>query len=122
MQKNEQGKSFLDLTDEEIRQVVKDIFSPKKITCIKRHKKWDEITCNISMEWTTTDDNGKEVTYVHCDELTLMNPFDHGEDAIQIPFQVTAGDYNILKSFCYAKGVYGVSIKWLTDNPYLKKE
>ena len=38
---------FLDLTDEEIKQIVMDIFQPKKITCIKRNKKWDEITCKI---------------------------------------------------------------------------
>lgn len=103
MQKKEQGKSFLDLTDEEVRQVVTDMFSPKKITCIKRHKKLDEITCNIYTEWVSTDDDGKEVTDVCRDELTLMNPFDYGGDAIHVQFQITSRDYDMLKSFCYNK-------------------
>ena len=37
-------RDFLSLTDVEVKQLVNDMFEPKKVTCIKRSKKWDEIT------------------------------------------------------------------------------
>ena len=113
---------FLDLTDEEIKQIVMDIFQPKKITCIKRSKKWDEITCKIYTEWTTTEDDGTIINELIPDELTLKNPFDYGEEAIHVNFQVYSADYKKLKQFCFAKGIYGYSINFLLDNPYIKKE
>lgn len=64
--------------------------------------------------------DGKKVTELIPDELTLMNPFDYGEDAIHVQFQVNRADYDKLKQFCYAKGIYGASIIWLTNNPYMK--
>lgn len=112
---------FLDLTENEIRQIVNDIFSPKKITCIKKSKKYDEITCKIYTEWECHDDDGNLVPEVIPDEITLMNPFDYGEDSIQAPFQVTGQDYKKLKQFCFSKGIYGVSIDWLIDNPYMER-
>ncbi len=114
-------RNFIDLTDDEIREIVTDIFAPKKITCIKRSKKWDEITCKIYIEWETTDDDGNKIPELIPDELTLMNPFDYGKDAIQVQFPVNGEDYTKLKQFCFAKGIYGVSIKWLMDNPYVAR-
>ena len=114
-------RKFIDLTDDEIREIVTDIFAPKKITCIKRSKKYDEITCKIYTEWETTDDDGNKIPELIPDELTLMNPFDYGESAIQVQFQVDREDYTKLKQFCFAKGIYGVSIKWQMNNPYLAR-
>ena len=111
-------RKFLDLSEDEIKQIVTDIFSPKKITCIKKSKKWDEITCKIYTEWETTDDEGNEISEIIHDEITLMNPFDYGEDAIQAEFQLNGNDYKKLKQFCFAKGIYGASIEWLLNNPY----
>ena len=111
-------RKFLDLSEDEIEQIVTDIFSPKKITCIKKSKKWDEITCKIYTEWETTDDDGNEISEIIPDEITLMNPFDYGEDAIQAEFQLNGNDYKKLKQFCFAKGIYGASIEWLLNNPY----
>ena len=111
-------RKFLDLSEDEIKQIVTDIFSPKKITCIKKSKKWDEITCKIYTEWETTDDDGNEISEIIPDEITLMNPFDYGEDAIQAEFQLNGNDYKKLKQFCFAKGIYGASIEWLLNNPY----
>ncbi len=113
-----ESRNFLGLTDDEVRQIVTDIFAPKKITRIKRSKKYDEITCKIYTEWETTDDNGEVVPELIPDELTLMNPFNYGKDAIQVEFQVKNEDYTKLKQFCFAKGIYGASIKWLMNNPY----
>ncbi len=112
------SRKFLDLTDDEIRQVVNDIFSPKKITCIKKSKKWDEITCKIYTEWETTDDDGNKVDELIPDEITLKNPFDYGEEAIHADFQVNREDYCTLKQFCFAKGIFGYQIDWLLNNPY----
>lgn len=115
------NRKFTDLTIEEIRFIVNEIFSPKKITNIKVHKRDEEITCTIYTEWETTDDDGKLVTEVIPDDLIFRNPFDYGEDAIWAAFSLTADDYNKLKSFCYAKGIYGLSIKWLIHNPYIEQ-
>ncbi len=113
-----EARKFLDLTDDEIRQIVNDIFNPKKITCIKKSRKWDEITCKIYTEWETTDDDGNKVVYLNDDILTLRNPFDYGEDALHVEFMLRGDDYDKLRSFCFAKGIFGVSIDWLTNNPY----
>ena len=113
-------RSFLDLTDEEVRELVQYIFEPKKITCIKRNKKWDEITCKIYTEWNTTDDDGKEIVELIPDELTLKNPFDYGEEALHVDFQLHSTDYFKMKQYCYAKCIYGASIQWLIDNPFMK--
>ena len=116
-----ESKKFLDLTDEEVRQIVRDIFQPTKITCIKRSKQYDEITCKIYTEWSTTEDDGTVVDELIPDELTLKNPFDYGEEAIQVDFQVNSADYKKLKQFCFAKGIYGYAIDFLFDNPYITK-
>lgn len=111
-------RKFLDLSDNEIRQIVNDIFSPQKISCIKKSRKYDEITCKAYTEWTSYNDDGKEEVSVIPDEVVLRNPFDYGEGAIQAQFQLLAEDYNKLKAFCFSKGIFGASIKWLTDSLY----
>ena len=114
----ENSKKFTDLTKDEVRFIVTEMFNPKKVTNIKIHKRDDEITCTIYTEWETTDDDGKDIIVTIPDEVTLYNPFDYGERAIYADFSVNGSDYNKLKSFCYAKGIYGASIEWLTNNPY----
>ncbi len=54
-------RRFVDLTTDEVRQIVTDMFAPKKITNIKKSKRYDEITCTIYTEWETTDDDGNLV-------------------------------------------------------------
>ena len=108
---------FIDLSESDIRQIVRDIFEPKKITCVKKHKRDDEITCKIYTEWGCGEEN-----IVIADEITLRNPFDYGTDAICVDFSVSPSDYRKLKQFCYAKGVYGESIDWLINNPYIVTE
>ncbi len=115
-------RKFTDLTKDEIKFIVNEIFSPKKITNIKVHKKDDEISCTIYTEWHTTDDDGKDVIDVIPDEIELRNPFDYGENAIWAQFSLNHEDYSKLKSFCYAKGIYGASIEWLTNNPYMNMQ
>ena len=117
MEISRNNRDFMSLTDDEIRQVVNDIFQPKKITCIRRHKRDDEITCKIYTEWEGDKDIGED-DFVIADELTLMDPFTYGVDAIHIDMSVGPEDYRILKQFCFAKGIRPTWI--IDDNPYLK--
>ena len=109
-------REFLSLTDDEIRQIVTDIFHPKKITCIKRNKTFQEITCKIYMEWgDPADEDG---IYTMADTLTLKDPFKNLSGAISVDFSVLGEDYHRFKQFCFAKGIS----PWLKDNPYLETE
>ncbi len=112
-------REFLSLTNEEVKQIVTDIFAAKKVTNIKHSKKWDEITCKIYTEWETTDDNGKEVVDLIPDELTLCDPFKYDENALHVQFPLRSSDYIQLKQFCIAKGILP---DWVKDNPYINKE
>ena len=114
-------KKFTDLSDAELKQVIYAIFSPTKITNLKRYKRDDYITCTIYTEWETTDDDGKRIPELIPDELTLMNPFEWDSEAIQVDFQVNYEDYKILKQFCFAKGVYGKALEWMFNNPYINQ-
>lgn len=112
-----------DLTNDEIKFIVNEIFKPKKITNIKAHKREDMISCTIYTEWTGKDDNGNEEITVIQDYVELRNPFDYETEAIWWQdVAIHRDDYDKLKSYCYIKGIYGESIKWLTDNPYWDHE
>ena len=114
-------REFVSLTDDEVKQIVKDIFSAEKVTCIKRYKRDGEIHCKMYTNWGSFDDNGQKVEETIPDDIVLKNPFDYGEYSIKVPFTTTNTDYDKLKQFCFAKGIYGKSIDWLINNPYLKE-
>ena len=114
------AKRFTDLTDDEIRQIVMDIFQPKKITCIERRKRDDEIICKIYTEWGTGKENDE--TIVTADILTLKDPFRYGRRAIQVDFSVTEKDYRMLKQFCFAKGVTAHYDSPAKNNRYMKEQ
>ena len=116
------SRKFTDLSKDEIKFIVNEIFSPEKITNIKTHKRDDEITCTIYTEWESTDDDGKTVVDLIPDEIELRNPFDYNSYALHAQFSLSVNDFNKLKSFCYAKGIYGKSIEWLTNNPYIDQK
>lgn len=111
-------REFLSLTNDEVKQIVTDIFDAKKVTNIKRSKKWDEITCKIYTEWETTDDDGNKIPELIPDELTIRDPFKYNEGALNVNFQLKSSDYIKLKQFCIAKGILP---DWVKDNPYMKE-
>lgn len=115
-----QLRKFTDLSKDEIRQIVSDIFHPKKITNIETHKRDEEITCTIYTEWESYDDDGKLEIDLIPDILILRNPFEYGDNAIHVGFSVGYNDYLKLKQFCFAKGIFHED--WVNDNPYLPKE
>ena len=109
-------KRFTDLTKDEVKRIVTDIFAAKKITNIKYHKREDSISCLMYTEWGSEDDEDGILTIA--DELILSNPFDNGLDAIDVhDISVNSKDYRKLEQFCFAKGIYGTD--WIKDNPYL---
>lgn len=61
-----QYRKFLDLTEDEIRFILMEVFAPVKIENIKKNPEWDEITADI----TTTDEEVllkyKELAWVDC--------------------------------------------------------
>lgn len=106
-----------DLTNGEIIRIVTDIFQPKKITCITRHKREDYISCHVYTDWQSSNDDGTVDTVTCRDEIELRNPFECGRNAIyggDIPLREQ--DYTLLKQFCFA---HGMMPDWMRDNPYL---
>jgi len=110
-------REFLTLTDEEVKQLATDMFGAKRVTCVKRSKKWDEITCKVYTEWEGDKEVGED-DFVVTDEITFRDPFKYGGNAIlggNMPIQ--GNDFKILKQFCVAKGIYP---EWYKNNPYMQ--
>lgn len=103
-------RTFDSLSDDELCQVVTDMFGPVQIKGINRSNE-ERIDFMMLL-------SGEDQTW---DRVILCNPFEYGENAIMVDnLSVTNHDYQILKKFCFAKGI--VNIDWITDNPYLKEE
>ena len=108
-------KKFTSLSDDEVKQIVIDIFGAKKVTCIKKYKETEIITCKIYME-----KYGQKLV----DIVALRDPFRY-DDFFPISSKYDDNFYSIdlkdkdklLKQFCIAKGIYP---EWFKNNPYLK--
>ena len=109
-------KTFMDLTVDDIRFIVDKIFSPKKITRIKKHAREKYIACNIYTEWNCKDDNGKIVTQTICDELELYDPYSF--NPFKIDLLMSPEDTILYRQFCYSKEIYP---DWINDNPFTKR-
>lgn len=98
-------REFLDLTDEEIKFILTEIFNPVKIDNIQRDKDFDEITAEIT---TGGWDDGED-TFEVTDEITLSMT------GMEVDFSLCAEDKLKWRQFLLAKGCdYR-----LKDNPYL---
>lgn len=102
-------REFLDLTDEEIEFILKDIFHCKKVENIYRDKKFNHITVEITTIWDTGEEEDSEIV----DEITLTeNSIDEAD------FSLVKGDLLKWKQFLLAKGCdYR-----LKDNPYMEEQ
>lgn len=105
-------KNITELTDDEIREIVTDLFSPIKITAIRRNKKQSYISCSIYTEWECD-----EGTTVIRDSLILSDPFEYSTSIMVDGISVHKEDYDKFKRFCLAKGV----CIYLKDNEYIRK-
>ena len=109
-------RKFVSMTDDEVRQIVTDIFHPKKITCIKLFFFNDTATTEIYTE--QNDEDAKNGKGLITDMLTLRDPFEWEGSSISTDFQKRGEDFVKLKQFCLAKGMF----RYLKDNPYLTEE
>ena len=101
-------REFLDLTDDEIRQIVTDIFHPVKIENIKRYKKWNNFTVDITTDgWGDGEGGTMEIT----DNIELTM------DDISVDFHVEPEDQWKWQQILLAKGCNNL----LKDNPYLEE-
>jgi hypothetical protein len=108
-------KRLVDLTVDEVKQILTDIFNAKKVSDVIFDSDNDEITCNIYTEW------GDDAEVI-CDEITVRNPFNYSDYVFVVNFPTNDDDVRKLRQFCYAKGVGGEMIDWLIfENPYLEK-
>ena len=101
-----QFREFLDLTDDEIRFILSDIFCPVKIENIKRCPKWNLITAEIT---TSGWDDGSGDTFDITDEVELSL------QGINVNFSLDSDDILKYNQFLIAKGCdYR-----LKNNPYM---
>lgn len=108
-----QYREFLDLTDEEIKFILTEMFNPTKIGKIERDKEWNEIT----VEMTTGGwDDGEDEDFEIEDVITLKMPtvYNYG---LEVDFSLTREDKLKWSQFLLAKGCdYR-----LKDNPYMEE-
>lgn len=78
-------RRFLDLTDDEITEIVIKIFQPTKIGYIERSKKWNEIIVEITTEWQVDDEYPEAIT----EPITLR----HTSNWCDCDFQTNDEDY-----------------------------
>lgn len=105
-------RRIIDLTDEEIRFIINDIFDPKVIENIQRDVVEDRITCDI----TTDGWNDGETAYAMTDELSLSMP-SAVHSGIEIDFSVNPEEILKWKQFCIAKGCNTL----FKNNPYIEE-
>lgn len=101
-----QYREFLDLTEEEIRFILTDIFHPVKIENIQKDLYCDEITAEITTGgWNDGESEDFEVT-----DVIELSP-----RRINVDFSVDNDDILKYKQFLLAKGCdYR-----LKNNPYM---
>ena len=105
-----QHRTFLSLTNEEIKQILTDIFMPSVIADIERDAEKEEIHCRVFLEWTTKDNYHSGI-----EKVILRDPFLRSGEAIQTEYPIDEQDIFLYEKFCMAKGIN----PWLEDNPYL---
>lgn len=104
-------REFISLTEEEIKFILTELFSPIKIENIFIDKEMDEINADIITEWITIDDDGNEVEAEYEDAVTLTS------NNIHIDFSLNNNDLLKYKQWLLSKGIYNL----LKNNPYLKR-
>lgn len=97
-------RQLTDLTDEEIRFIVKDILKPKDIWSIERDCEDNEITCNIVSDWGLPED-----MFEIEEEVTIS------QSGIQVDFVVSDEEQHRYQQYLLAKRCHSLQ----KDNPYL---
>lgn len=109
-------REFLDLTDEEIKFIINELFFPTKIENIRRNKQLNEISLDMTVGGKEDSNRGgmKETG-----EVILGLPIPGGHCGIYVDlFSLDRDDPLKWKQFLLAKGCdYR-----LKDNPYLERK
>lgn len=106
-------REFLDLTDEEIKFILTEMFNPTKIGNIERGKEWNEITAEMT---TGGWDDGEGGEFEIEDVITLKMPTAYS-CGLEVDFSLTSEDKLKWEQFLLAKGCdYR-----LKDNPYMEE-
>lgn len=93
------------LTDDEVKQIINDMFKPTKIIEISRDTTHQEVYVTFESIW------GNDIVV---DSVTLTMP--SGDDnGIRADFSLNGEDYLLYNQFLLAKGVN----RYFRDNPYL---
>jgi hypothetical protein len=103
-------RPITDLTDDEIRFIVTEIFNPLEISDIRRDEDAHCVSVTIKTEWT--DD---ESVYTIDDDVDLYEP-NYGPCRIRADFGIDSSDILALNQFCLARGCHPL----LENNPYLE--
>lgn len=103
-------REFMSLTDEEITEIIKDIFpNTSRVDNIKRFEKWERIECDIYIIEEYPD---------IADTLELVVPSEINPVGINThDFNLTVEEYWKWSQWLLAKGVDDR----LKDNPYIEK-
>lgn len=99
-------RELTDLTDDEVKQIINDLFNPVKIKQVHKDNKYEKI--DVLFEWHWGDE-------VEEQSVTLSVP-SNDEGGILADFTLNGKDYFRYNQFLLAKGVN----YYLKDNPYLE--
>ena len=109
------NRTFMDLTEAEVREAITAILNTKRITCFRKMK--DCFRMKIYTDWVTKDDNGKEIVDTICDTIEVRDPWENGMSAIE--WDCADGrDIRELRKFCFAKGI----CEYAKNNPFLAED
>ena len=111
--------AICDLSDDDIIRIVTDLFAPKKITNIKRHRCDNCVSCTIYKDWVKEIGSVKEDVSTYKDRVILRNPFEHDLAIRAGRIVLKPGDRVQFEQFCFAKGI---KPDWFDSNPYLAEE
>jgi len=109
-------KKITDLSDDQIRYIVNEIFKPKEIKNIERDNEWECVTCNITTTWNGDVGEGEDEIIECEDELELKDPFEYGSP-LRVDFSISCDDVRKYKQLCFAFGIFP---NWLSSNKYIR--
>ena len=99
-------RKLTDLTNDEIKQIINDLFHPINIGDIAKYYKYQEIVVSFTWDW-----NDEIIE----DDIKLSVP-SINDGGLSADFTLNAEDYLRYNQFLLAKGVN----PYLKDNPYLE--
>lgn len=111
-------RKITELTYNEIKEIINDIFKPINIIGIFYNDNSVSVAIETNWEYYDSDSN-KKIILINEEDITLTDPFVSDGLATEFEYSFTYDEIIRYKKFCLAKGVCEL---YLTDNPYLENE